>query len=152
MIPLPTDAGMCSHLQQGVHITACVLQTVQPLLMELKCSQHERRIAWFPFVILVSWILLTGPPSYSPKVIFKPEKDKNVSMSICVCVFLYLSTCPCVFGHVSRINNSEPSSRSDLWALKVMIGNLSSKRKSILSEKKRNFLAEEENNIPSALS
>lgn len=77
---------MCSRLQQGVHLTACVLQTVQPLLMELKCSQHERRIAWFPFVNLVSWILLTGRPSYSPKVFFKPEKDRNVSMSICVCV------------------------------------------------------------------
>lgn len=45
-----------------------------------------------------------------------------------------------MFGHVSRINNSEPSSLSDLCALKVMIGNLSSRRKSILW-KTHNFLA-----------
>lgn len=46
----------------------------------------------------------------------------------------------CVFGHVSRINNSEPSSLSDLCALKVMMGNLSCRRKSIL-RKTHNFLA-----------
>lgn len=58
---------------------------------------------------------------------------------MCFCIPVYLGTCLCVFGHVSRINNSEPSSLSDLGTLKVMTRNLFF-RKSIL-QKPHNFLA-----------
>lgn len=57
---------------------------------------------------------------------------------VCFCIPVYLHTCLCVFGHVSRINNSEPSSLSDLGTLKVMTRNLFSR--SIL-QKTHNFLA-----------
>lgn len=108
--------------------------------------------AWSSSVTLASWILLTGPPSNSPEAFFRPETGRHSQQCVhgrqCVfpfmCVFLclcvYLSVCPCVFELVSRINNSESSPLSDLCALKVMTGNLSSRRKSILW-KSHNFPA-----------